>query len=242
MPSTINQLTVSRAVATAPDAARALQQLAPSHRQQHTAIDQHQTIRHWQADAGTFCYQTHIAISKQPPSRLASLAEFMYNAATLKQQAWYPQFQGGATAPLSTSPLPGIDRHQLAWGCFDLGLPAPRYYRQLVSLARPDPQTAILVARSTDDGPSLPAGVPLAYTLDPNGEVFYWADDCLHWHHICCTPGAAILPGRLDRWLINSLRWLGLDQAERQTYREEAEQLRDLLQLRSMGSESVDFP
>ena len=118
----------------------------------------------------------------------------------------------------------------VAWGRFDLGLSKPRYYRQLVSLARPALTTSVIVARSVNEGPNLPPGAQLAFTQEPNGEVLHWQDDYLHWHHICCTPGAGLLPGRLDRWLINGLRRLGLDSAERKTYREEALQLRDWLQ------------
>ena len=102
---------------------------------------------------------------------------------------------------------------------------------KLLSLAQPDRQTAIVVTSSTDHRPNLAGDTVLAYTLAVNGEVLYWQNDCLHWHHICCTPGAAVLPGRLDRWLINSLRFLGLDQTERSTYQHEAEQLRDWLQV-----------
>ena len=87
--------------------------------------------------------------------------------------------------------------------------------------------TRVIVARSVDEGPALPDDTRLAFTLDPNGEVLHLEDDHLHWHHICCTPGAALLPQPLDRWLINTLRRLGLDGAERNTYRAEAEQLRE---------------
>ena len=76
----------------------------------------------------------------------------------------------------------------------------------------------------------MPSGVRLAYTLPPNGEVLHWADGCLHWHHICCTPGAAVLPGAADRWLLTALRFLRLDGAERATYRDEAQMMRRWLQ------------
>ena len=217
-------------MAEAPDGAATLAQLAERHRAGHSEVDQCQTIRHWQADAGTFCYQTHIAISGQASQRLRWLTDVFYNAATLPRQPWYPQFLGGASEALDAPPAPGIDRHQLTCGRFHLGVSTPRHYRQLVSLARPDAQTAVIVARSVDEGPAPPGDAVLAYTLPPNGEVLHWQGDRLHWHHICCTPGAALLPGRLDRWLINALRRLGMDGAERATYRQEAEELRDWLQ------------
>ena len=226
-----NQISIEQAIAQAPDSALQLAAMAARHRSQHLAIDKVETIRHWQADTGTYCYQTHISISRQPEQRLAWLVDVFFNAATLPKQPWYPQFLAGKSQQLNQPAGQGINRHQLTWGSFDVSLPAPRYYRQLVSLAQPNKQTAVIVARSTNDGPELPASSALAYTLNPNGEVLYWQNDCLHWHHICCTPGAAVLPGRLDRWLINSLRFLGLDQTERSTYQHEAEQLRDWLQV-----------
>ena len=99
-----------------------------------------------------------------------------------------------------------------------------------MSRTQPEGDACAIVARSIDSGPPPPAGARLAYTLGPNGEVLYWEDECLHWHHICCTPGAALLPAAPDRWLINTLRRLGLDGAERATYRLEAQQMRDWLQ------------
>jgi len=225
-----DQISVDQAILQATANAAEMAAMAAQHRAIHTDINHSQTIRHWQPSAGTYCYQTHIAIAGQSSERLSWLAEIFFNAATLSSQPWYPQFAGGKSDTLSAPPDRGISRHQLSWGRFDLGLPSPRYYRQLVSLAQPDEQTSVIVARSVTEGPRLPAGADLAYTLDPNGEVLHFNNGCLHWHHICCTPGAAILPRRLDRWLINSLRRLGLDKAERNTYRREAEQLRDWLQ------------
>lgn len=225
------QLTVPQAIKSAPQTALVLQQLALSHRQQHSAVDQFQTVRHWVADAGTYCYQTHIAISGQAKQRLHWLADIFYNTAKLEQLPWYPQFQGGAALALSQAPFAGITKHQLAWSRFDLGVGRPRYYRQLLSLCEVDNNTAVLVARSTDQGPELPNKATLAYTLNPNGEVLHWQNDCLHWHHICCTPGASLLPGLLDRWLINTIRYLRLDSTERHTYQQEAEQMRTWLNL-----------
>lgn len=224
------ETTAEAATREAARSAQRLQAMAALHRARHPQTDSHQTLREWVPVAGTFCYQTHIAVGGQPPERLPWLAEVFYNAANLKQQPWYPQFQGGRTQACRLARDTGIVAHQLAWGRFDLGLGQPRYYRQLVSLARPDAHTAVVVARSVAEGPALPDGARLAYTQMPNGEVLHWENDRLHWHHICCTPGAGLLPVRPDRWLINILRRLGLDAAERNTYRGEALQLRDWLQ------------
>ena len=225
-----NQVTVDHAVAESPRVAEELAALAAAHRASHAAIDQSQTLRFWVPDARCFCYQTHICISGQPRARLDWLGKVLYAGHSLERQPWYPQFKGGKCQAHALAPATGVNEHQLSWGCFDLGLPAPRYYRQLVSLAETDANTRIVVARSVLDGPALPEKATLAYTLNPNGEVLHWENGQLHWHHICCTPGAALLPPLADRLLINALRGLHLDQAERKTYRGEAQQMRDWLQ------------
>lgn len=230
MPLQAPELSLPEAIAESSTSVHTLQTLAIMHRQQHRSVDEYQTIRHWQADAGTYCYQTHIAISGQPREQLASLAETLYNASAMDSQPWYRQFLGGDSQSVTQQAPPGISAQQLALGKFDLGLAAPRCYRQLVSLAWPQTDSAVIVARSVDTGPVIPQGTPLAYTLAPNGEVLHWSGDCLHWHHICCTPGAAILPAVLDRYLINALRWLHLDAAERNTYRDEAMNMKRWLQ------------
>jgi len=223
------EVDLNDAIREAPAQASRLAALASAHREQHQASNSHDTIKHWESTAGTFCYQTHIAIDVQPEERLEWLAEVFYRQASLPSQPWYPQFMGGSIQTPDVGPAEGITDHLLAWGRFDLGLPTPRYYRQLVSLAHAGPSTRVIVARSVNEGPALPADARLAYTLNPNGEVLHFEEGRLHWHHICCTPGAGVLPARLDRWLINTLRRTGLDGAERKTYREEAEQLRDWL-------------
>ena len=224
-----NETSVEQAVADAPSACAELVALAAGHRRSHRQVNVHDTRRHWVGSARTYSYQTHIAINDQPPERLDWLTDVFFNAAGMASQPWYPQFRGGEAMALEAEAGEGIARHQLTLGCFDLGLSAPRCYRQLVSLAAPDAHTRVIIARSVGEGPALPRDTRLAYTLDPNGEVLHFEDGRLHWHHICCTPGAAVLPGVLDRWLINTLRRAGLDAAERRTYREEAQRLRDWL-------------
>lgn len=233
------ELPLRDAIEVAPQSARLLAAMATEHRTQHTVTDICATKRAWIADAGTFCYQTHIAISAQAEDRLFWLSDVFYRAASLKVQPWYPEFLGGVAEAVSATPAFGVEQHQLCLGRFDLGVGQPRFYRQLVSLAETDEHTRVIAARSVPDGPAPAPGGKLAYTLSPNGEVFFWENDCLHWHHICCTPGAALLPPRWDRLLINTLRRLGLDSAECNTYREEAHQLRDWLQ--SGGELALDF-
>lgn len=224
-----SEASLQYAIQEAPAASDRLRALATKHRASHRLVNEHDTVRHWERSAGTFCYQTHIAIDDQSVERLHWLTDVFFNAATLSGQPWYPPFLGGKAQALNLPSAAGIVKQQLTIGRFDLGLPKPRHYRQLVSLASPDDATRVIVARSVAEGPALPKDARLAYTMDPNGEVIHFENGRLHWHHICCTPGAGLLPGRLDRWLINALRSTGLDQAERKTYREEAEQLRNWL-------------
>ncbi len=229
------EITVQQAIEAAPVQAARLAALAAAHRERHTKSNSHDTVSHWESSARSYCYQTHVAVDPQPEERLDWLARVFYQQATLSSQPWYPQFLGGKTRALNAAPLAGISEHQLAWGCFDLGLSTPRYYRQLLSLAVADHATRVIVARSVDEGPELPDNARLAHTLSPNGEVLHFENGRLHWHHICCTPGAGLLPGRLDRWLINTLRRMGLDRAERKTYREEAERLQSWLATPATG-------
>lgn len=224
------ELRVDQAVAQAPSTVTALAQLAAQHRDQHAQPDCIDTRRDWVTTARTFCYQTHIAISDQADDRLPWLAEVFYRAASLQSQPWYPQFLGGATGVVPIPAAAEVVAHQFSLGRFDLGVGKPRWYRQLLSLAAPADHTRVLVARSVSGECGLSPDGMLAYTLDPNGEVFHYDGSCLHWHHICCTPGAALFPARLDRLFINAIRRLGLDGAERGTYRDEALQLRDWLQ------------
>ncbi|MGB1139909.1 MAG: hypothetical protein ACPG1A_03350 [Halioglobus sp.] len=220
------EVSVAQAINDAPVQAARLAELAAAHRAQHMQVDVPNTVAHWEPSAGTYCYQTHIAFGIEDRDTLNWLADTFYNAATMTKQPWYAQFLGGQAEALDAPPAEGIDQHQLAVGRFDLGLSRPRCYRQLVSLASHGETTRIIIARSVDEGPPIPDGTTLAYTLDPNGEVLHYENGLLHWHHICCTPGAGLLPQPADRWLINTLRRLRLDSAERTTYREEAQELR----------------
>lgn len=224
------ELSLERAAMQVQGSAETLLAMAKRRSDKGFVEDQWSCEREFVDDAGTYVYHSHIAIGGQSAERLPWLAETFFNAASLSTQPWYPEFLGGECQPLSLPPEEGVIAQQLALGCFDVGLRQPRCYRQLVSLIKPDASSAVVVARSVKEGPVLPARSRLAYTLDPNGEVLLWRNACLHWHHICCTPGAALFSGRADRWLINTLRALGLDGPERNTYRREAELLRDWLQ------------
>ena len=228
------EISLDEAIHRAPIAASELAQLA-SRAQTAAAAPRVPCIqRYWIPSAGTHCYHTHIAVSGQSRQRFEWAAELFYGAAELERQPWYEQFLGGCSEACEQSPDTAIEKHQLCLGRFDLGLGMPRAYRQLVSLSRPDADTAVIVARSITQGPTLPDNTKLAYTVDPNGEVLHWDGEYLHWHHICCTPGAVLMPQPVDRYFMNMLRVLRLDGAERKTYSDEATQFRDWLQRREL--------
>lgn len=181
------------------------------------------TLKSWRPQAKTFTYHTHVSVSSVDRALLDVVADTFFGAADLRRQPWYTQFQRGQSRALDHGPPEGILRHQLALSTFDVGLKVPRCYRQLVADSAPRDDTRVVSLVSVDVDWTIPEGAVLALTLEPSGDVFEWQDGALHWHHICTTPGVGLLPGPPDRWLLNSLRWLGLDAAERKTYRDEAE-------------------
>jgi hypothetical protein len=185
------------------------------------------TLKTWCEPARTFTYHTHVAVPDVGRETLVQVSDTFFRAADLEEQPWYAQFRGGRSRPIDEVPVEGISRQQFALSSFDVGLRAPRCYRQLVCEAAPRPDTRIVSLRSVDIDWPIPDGMVLAVTLEPSGDVFEWRDGHLHWHHICTTPGVGLLPGALDRWFLNTLRRFGLDAAERTTYREEAEGFRD---------------
>ena len=181
------------------------------------------TLNYWHPPAKTFTYHTHIAVPSVKRATLDIVADTFFGAADLRRQPWYAQFQFGESRALDHAPPAGILRHQLAISTFEVGLKAPRCYRQLVVDSAPRDDTRVVSLVSVDVDWEIPEGAVLAMTLEPSGDVFEWRGGALHWHHICTTPGVGLLPGALDRWLLNSLRRLRLDSAERRTYRDEAE-------------------
>ncbi len=179
--------------------------------------------RRWCPEAGTHTFDTHVAVDASTRDRLDVVAEIFFGSADLAVQPWYEQFQGGRSRPCAEPPPPGIDRHQLGETTVDVGLQAPRCYRQRVSLASPEVDVRVIALRAVELDDPPPEGAVLAVTREPTGDVFRWREGRLHWNHVCTTAGVGLLPGPLDRWLIDGLRWLGLDASERRTYRGEAD-------------------
>ncbi|HEY9035541.1 MAG TPA: hypothetical protein VIM96_02405 [Pseudomonadales bacterium] len=214
------EITTQAAIAQSTEVARALLAIARRSEGAHWP-GQPRTHRFRVSTAKTWCYHTVVATPAEP-SALTQAADFFYRAACLPAQPWYPQFLYGQGQALTEAA--GGMRHQLTLGVFDVGLIKPRAYRQLVSHCMDVASSVQVVAlRSVmDDRLRWPTGAVPAYALDPTGDVLEYRNGHLLWHHICTTPGAGVLPMPFDRWLINAVRFLGLDRAERNTYHAEA--------------------
>lgn len=224
MPQQALELSEAAAAAEAQSTVATLERLAQDC-PERAGISHH---RYWWPTARTYICHTCTEIPGQPIEALAAISDVFYRAATLASQPWYPEFQGGHSLASTARQHEGTLRQHRVSARFDLHVGKARCYRQLLSEHAPDTHSRVLVARSIDDPQGdVPLAGVLAYTLAPNGEVFEWQEGKLYWHHICTTPGARVLPGALDRWLINTLRRFRLDSAERGTYQREAELLRD---------------
>lgn len=178
--------------------------------------------RLWNPSAQTYTYHTHVVVPGISPSALTQLSELFFNAYTLQQHGWYSQFVSGVMMPLPFST--GMQgEHQLGQGYFDFGIGALRRYFLLFSKVSVDAQTHAVVLRSVEE--VLPVLKPSkqVFILPPTGDIFSIDEAGLHWHHICTTSGVRLLPGVLDRWLMNALRAMRLDGKERETYTTEAE-------------------
>jgi hypothetical protein len=177
---------------------------------------------HWNRVAKTFSYHTHVVVPHIQKESIETLSHLFFNAYSLQRHGWYSQFVRGTNTPLPFI----IDKegeHQLGCGYFDFGVGALRRYHLLFSRIRVDPKTHAVVLRSVPE--PIPALTPSrqVFILPPTGDIFSMDEAGLHWHHICTTSGVRLLPGPLDRWLMNALRTLGLDNKERKTYIMEAE-------------------
>jgi hypothetical protein len=181
------------------------------------------SCRHrWNPAAGTFTYHTHVVVPHFKSKAMEMLSHLFFNAYTLKQHGWYSQFVSGVMTPLPfTTSEPG--EHQLGQGYFDFGVGALRRYHLLFSRIAVDAQTHAVILRSVPENIAVLKPSRQVYILPPTGDVFSLDAAGLHWHHICTTSGVGVLPGVLDRWLMNVLRATGLDSKERGTYITEAE-------------------
>ena len=178
--------------------------------------------RRWNPAARTFTYHTHVVVPGIAAAAVEHLSTLFFNAYSLQQHGWYSQFSNGTMRPLAFTPdVHG--EHQLGQGYFDFGVGALRRYHVLFSRVRSDAQTQAVVLRSVEEDVPVLQASKQVFILPPTGDVFALDAAGLHWHHICTTTGVRLLPGVLDRWLMNLLRATGLDHKERQTYITEAE-------------------
>ena len=100
---------------------------------------------------------------------------------------------------------------------------ALRRYHLLFSKIQVDAKIHAVVLRSVPEKITALTTSRQVFILPPTGDIFSIDEAGLHWHHICTTSGVRLLPGILDRWLMNALRAFGLDSKERKTYITEAE-------------------
>ena len=179
------------------------------------------TKRYWYAPAGTYTYHTITKLRETGPDMLELAAKVFAGGNRLQRQPWYPAFLGGNATNFETEIKTPFTQVQLGQARFDFGMRQPRTYNQIIASISPDESTRVVALRSVS-GMEVPTATKLAYTLGPTADVFRLHEGQLYWHHVVTAAGAAILPGSLDRLLMNGLRLFKLDSKERQTYRDEA--------------------
>ena len=215
---------LATAVAEVPATLALLQWLVAHHAPQ--GIPGVHCQRLWNPLAGTYTYHTLVTVEGVHPPVLAAVSDLFFNAYALPQHGWYSQFVCGEMYPLDDADT--ATKHQLGQGYFDFGVGALRCYHTLFSRISPDANTRAVVLRTVASDAIASLMVPLrpgkqVYLLPPTGDVFTLEGTTLRWHHICTTTGVGLLPGALDRHVMNLLRACGLDTKERQTYMTEGE-------------------
>ena len=191
---------------------------------QHSYSGEPTVSRHWFPPAKTFIYHTVSAIEGANQNILDDVAQVFFQANQLTSQPWYPAFLGGWSEPVDQS----LPNYATSAACgqasFDFGLRKPRYYNQLIVAFSPDANSRGIALRSIEGLPE-PEDQIKAYTLAPTVDLLRLRDGKLEWHHIVTVGGPALFPPRADRLLMNALRRLHLDKAERNTYIDEAKRL-----------------
>ena len=212
------RLPVGEALGRATLAAETLVRWAEEHPAQEAGVRQ---WRRWVEPAATYAYQTRAAVALPEGVADARLAQLVEAVIGDEDQPWYTGFRGRTSEPVD-GPLPqGVDRARVAHTRFFVGFGRERMYDQLIASLCRGPRVHVVTQRSVEGPPA--AGTVPALTLAPSGDVFRWVDGLLVWDHVMTAPGAALLPGRLDRLAFNLMRRTGLDGAERRTYLAEAE-------------------
>ena len=183
------------------------------------------TVSHfWFEPARTFVYHTVSAIEGANSDTLDDVAAVFYRANQLPSQPWYPAFIQGWSEPLDCALPDSATGAALGQASFDFGLRKPRYYNQLIVSFSPDDNCRGIALRSIEGLPERNGEIK-AYTLAPTVDLLRLRNGRLEWHHIVTVAGPALLPPTADRLLMNTLRRLKLDHAERRTYLDEASKL-----------------
>lgn len=183
--------------------------------------------KRWYSPASTFTYHTISAIEGASENTLVDMAEVFFRANSLVSQPWYPAFLGGWSEAVD-GPLPhAISQARRGQASFDFGLRRRRFYNQLVAAVSPAENIRGVALRSISGIDGRENEVK-AYTLSPTMDLFHLKGHLLEWHHIVTVAGPALLPPVADRVLMNTLRRLRLNWAERNTYLEEARLLRTI--------------
>jgi len=199
--------------------------------QHHNATDI-QLRKFWYAPSKTYTYHTTSVVDRADSHLLHEVADIFLHANNLDVQPWYSAFLSGHSKKIDhTLPLPAdINQAFTGQAKFDFGLKAPRYYNQVIADIRPNPESRIIGLRSITGQKRIENDV-LAFTLSPTADVFQLIDNKLLWHHIVTVNGAALLPPKYDRLLMNTLRFLKLDFQEKNTYFEEAKSFQEFCQI-----------
>jgi hypothetical protein len=153
---------------------------------------------------------------------LEILSHLFFNVYSLQRHGWYSQFVSGTIKPLPFH-TDARDEHQLGLGYFDFGVGTLRRYHLLFSKIQVDAKTHAVVLRSVPEKMPALTTSRQVFILPPTGDIFSIDEAGLHWHHVCTTSDMRLLPGVLDRLIMNALRALRLDSRERKTYITEAE-------------------
>jgi hypothetical protein len=207
----------------------------------------------WNASAGTYTYHTTVRVPGVAAASgiLERVSELFFRAYEAQRHGWYKQFSCGAStaseaalAAAAAAASAGAARASstrcqwcqgggaaaestTGWGVFDMGVGAKRCYHTLFTRRRFAEDGGHAIVLRTVEPPagssSPPCPAVQVYLLPPTGDYFVVQRGELQWHHVCTVAGVALLPGVLDRWLMNSLRGCGMDGKEVATYREEGE-------------------
>lgn len=219
------QLSIAEAIAEANAVEKILVSLSEL-QQAKPSLNPINCLSYWNPLYGTFTYHTHTVVDNFGGKDLEKIAALFFNAYSLQKQDWYSQFVSGENKPLpkkvDSQNNIMLREQQIGQGYFDFGMPTLRHYHTLFSLRHISKNAVSIVLRSIDYPFEIKGKSKKVFLLAPTGDYFFLKEDQLYWHHICTVTGISLLPGVLDKYFMNCLRYLKLDSKERQTYKDEA--------------------